>query len=242
MISNTSQDKFNEMVVLAALAMSFKIDETFLSLDQIWVRGFAPTEAYGRKWIAELLAKKVIDAKMINGSPGDGISKTLLIKNPAAALKSQEKLFFGLTADISRLLESDFHFSLYLKELMLETAACECIEYANYYAAKAQISLVKPSCSNARLKLMLLECEQKQVFMLIWRAIKNVTKNLESTSREVQFTDIIDNAMTCFLRYKGMGVAIESYDRPQSIKPSLLADFLVLLNKEKEAFFQRRAN
>lgn len=240
MLSMLSQGEFNAMIVLAALVRSFQPGETYLSSHQLSFRGFAPTESYGSLWIDELVAKKFIDGETISRAmPNGGVSRTLLIRRPFEVDDDQDKSFDHLCSKICRLICSDFQYSLYLKELMLEVLACECIEYAKHCASKSNLIIVKESCNDYRLKSLLLECEQGQVFMLIWQAIKNIAIDSHALRREVSFFRIVDSAMRSFTKYKRQGTIIEHFDRPRIMRLSLLKELLEQLTNEKESYLQK---
>lgn len=240
MLSRLSQNEFDAMVVFAALLKAFQPDELFLSLDQLSVRGFAPTEMYGRRWIDELVAKKFVESELIGETSAKDIaSKARVIRRPFEADKNQDNFSANLCNKICCLINSDFQYALYLKELMLEVSACECIEYAKYYAGRCDLIIVKESHNNPQLKTLLLECQQGQVFMLIWRAIKNIINDGGSVTGKVAFFDIIDIAMRCYTKYKRNGAVIEYYERPRIMKLSLLKELLEHLALEKESYLQK---
>lgn len=229
------------MIVLAALATCFKPNELHLTLDQLMVRGFAPTESYGKQWIADFLARKIIKAELLSGTRlGEDVAKTILIRSPAGANCDIEGFKITLSNKLMRLINSDFQYSLYLKEFIIDIAACECIEYACYYANKSHLSISNASYTYPRLRLLLLECEQKQVFMLIWRAIKHVAGGHSKSVTSVEFVEIIDNALSCYVKYKKKGLEIESYNPPQFMKPSALADFIGYLTVAKENYLDAK--
>lgn len=202
------------------------------------MRRLAPTEGYGRRWITHLLSRKILESKTIQCfAVGRDSYHSLLIKTPASVGSDGDGFKSRLLKKIKTILASDFEFTLHLKEFSIELAACECVEYINYYAQKSRLKVVDVEYDNPQLKLLLLECKQPQVFMVLWRAIKFSERDYADLNGEVKFRVLIENAFDCFIKYKKSGVVIESYEKPRCMNTSALVKWLKLLSSLPDVTF-----
>lgn len=224
-----AQEGLLEMIVLIALAACFKPNERYLLLDQIMVRDFAPNEYYGKKWVAKLIDRKLIDFNLV--APLSGAQNASpLIKRPAEAGECVDAYILKVSKRINRLLALDFNHFLYLKEFTLDILANECAEYARYYAHRSGLSIIQTSPESTKLKLLLLECDQEQVFMLLWRAVKQAQRNCLSIERHIHLDELIDTAFSFYIQYRRLGITIECYERPKQMMTSKLSEYASYFN------------
>ena len=126
--------------------------------------------------------------------------------------------YIGSLKKIKGLLSQSCINGSYLQALIQEISACECIEYAMYYAGRANMKVTCQSPSNAKLKLLVMENTTEIVNALLWRAIKQMSK--ERGKREaVAFEEIVDLTFETYVRYKKSNIQIEGYKFPNQIRP-----------------------
>jgi hypothetical protein len=111
-------------------------------------------------------------------------------------------------------------------KIVLEVLAGECIEYTYNYSLDNRLIVVEPDPFNPRLQLLLLENEQRQVFMLIWISIKNLSRE-NKTVKTLGFSELMEASYGLYLEYKRNNNEIKHYKRPTSMKTSEVAGILL---------------
>lgn len=224
----TKQD-FGLMVALVALVSCFKPDEEYLSEAQIIERCFAPHKLYGKANISSMIDRGLLEFKSLEPEVLSGRTEPdLYIKCPVWDRNNIDSFVYDNSTYIKKLLLDSEECRLYLKEVSQEISACECIEYIEFYAKKSQVFLMHTSHNNAKLKLLLLELPIEKVNSLLWRALKSTNQNLEY----VMFPELIDTAFDYYTHYRRLGIEIESYKRPSSIRPSVISGFIEIFRGE----------
>jgi hypothetical protein len=233
MTESLSQKELNQLIMQAALAACFKPNEEFLSEDQVIARNYAPTEYFGKSCIASLIDSGLIEFTRIDPAfPLDGNECTLFIKCPAKVGDDLDSFIYKRAENIVNILaQSEIH-TVYLKVLTQEVTACECIEYCEFYAKRAQLEIINANHNNARLRLLLLECDVDKIQMLMWRAIKTLANKATPEIRCIEFADIIDITFDRYTHYKRINVDLEGYKRPSILKTSVLSGFLELYRND----------
>lgn len=226
MVDEVNKRAFFELVFLVALATCFKPKEDYLTEGQLFSRGFSPTEVYGQKCLAELIEGALIDYKIsetfISGSDD---TCALLIKCPA--MRSDiDSYIYGMSSRIRALLTQSSEYQLYLRELHYEVIAAECIEYCNFYVGRENLTIFNSSHNNAKLRMLILDCEPEQVQMLLWRAMTNALKKRV----DFEFSDLMDVAFQHYIDYKKFNIEIKGYKRPPSLKTSILSGLIQFFN------------
>jgi len=228
MPDQVTQKDFNLMIMQAAFAMCFKPHEEYLSEGQVVGRGLSPLESYSKSCIAKLIDNGSVEFKLIEPTfPLDGADNTLCIKRPVSESQlhdfickrsEQIKVFLSQSAD----------YRFYLHALIQDIVTCECIEYAEYYAARNNLKIRDPISSNARLRLLVMENPAEKVNALMWMAIKHLSKELSSEQKLVDLDEIVTLAFETYVRYKKLNINMEGYKSPSQIKPSILSGMLEL--------------
>ncbi len=236
MIDQVSQREFNQMIMLVAFAMCFRPNEEYLSEDQIIDRGYSPTESYGRNCIAKLIDDGAVAFKHLDPTfPFDTQMSTLFVKRPVSLGKELEPFIYRHFEKIQRSIDQSFDCNLYLAALYQDVLACEAIEYANFYAQKNGFNLLNAAPTNAKLKLLLIENSPEKTNAFIWRAIKNAKKKIGNSVEHVEFSDVVNAAFDCYVRYQKLNIEIEGYNRPSQLKTSLLSSVLEFIRLSKGA-------
>ncbi len=228
-----SQKEFNHLIMLIALASCFKPGEELLSEDQIVSRGYAPTEQFGKSCIASLIDSGVIDFLRIEPTFPllEGNECTLLIRCPGTGSADLDSYTSIHAEKVTAALAQSENYNMYLKMFRQEVIACECIEYCEFYANRAKLSIVNPSHSNARLRLLLLECGADIVHMLMWQAIKILENKSKSGARRIDFSNVIEISFDRYTHYKRVNTNLDGYKRPAILKTSVISGFIELYRK-----------
>ncbi|WP_049630516.1 hypothetical protein [Cellvibrio sp. pealriver] len=227
MCDHVNEKDFHLMVMLVALAMCFKPQEEYLSEDQVITRGFSPVDSYTRICIAKLIDTGAVEFKMAEPDfQLNGVDNILYIKRPVSS-DQLDDFIYRKSEKIKGLLSRSCINGSYLQALIQEISACECIEYAMYYAGKASMKVTCQSPSNAKLKLLVMENTTEIVNALLWRAIKQISKD-RGKRETVAFEEIVDLTFETYVRYKKSNIQIEGYKFPNQIRPSVMAGLLEL--------------
>ncbi len=233
MTESVSQKVLNQLIMQVALAACFKPNEEFLSEDQVIARNYAPTEQFGKSCIASLIDSGLIEFTRIDPAfPIDGNECTLFIKCPATDGDDLDSFIYQRAENIVNILAQSENSVVYLKALTQEIIACECIEYCEFYAKRAQLTIINANHNNARLRLLLLECDVDKIHMLMWRAIKTLANKATPDLRCIEFADIIDITFDRYTHYRRINVDLEGYKRPSILKTSVLSGFLELYRND----------
>lgn len=229
MLENIDQKTFCEIIMLVALATCYKPDEEFLTDDQLISRRFAPIEAYGKSCISKMIDCGTIEFKLVEPIfPDSRCDHMLFIKRPGLAGEDIEDFIYRKSQHIRGLLTQSLDCQLHLKAFANELISCECIEYCEFYAKRADLIIVNSTHNNAKLRLLILECSTDKINMLLWRAIKTSSKKIISANKMVEFSTIVDTAFDSFINYRKSNIEIEGYDRPNSLKTSVLSGMVEL--------------
>jgi hypothetical protein len=227
-----TQKEFNQEVLLTSLALCFKQSEQALSVEQIVVRGLTPDTHYSRSWINELMVADSIRWKSFNSSSIESdakVKRDIVLERPGQQHIPLEQFVANRVLGLRLQLENDCDCGDYLQVLNLEVMGGECIQYANFYAARDNLIIIDSSPNDLNLRLLLQENMRDQVFMLLWRAIKNQPEISSNGTREVSFADLAQRAFEYYLSYKERGSTIEAYPWPKSLPMSKLASVVSLL-------------
>jgi hypothetical protein len=113
-----------------------------------------------------------------------------------------------------------------IEEMILEVLAGECVEYSRIYGISNKLIILDPDPFNPKLQLLLLENDLKQVFMLIWRSLKELGRD-SVCSKTISFSELIETAYEFYLAYMRSNFSIPHYDRPKTMKTSKVAGILL---------------
>lgn len=234
MTESLRQKEFNQLIMLIALAACFKQGEELLSEDQIISRVYAPTEQFGKACIACLIDCGAVDFVKIEPAFPllKGSECTLFIRSPVVISDSLNSFIDSHTERLVVRLAQCGSCRAHLKMFQQEVIACECIEYCEFYAKRANLSVINASHSHTRLRLLLLECGADKVHMLMWQAIKILEGKAKSGARCVDFADIIEICFSRYTHYKRLNSSIEGYKRPAILKSSVISNLIALCRGE----------
>lgn len=227
-IKQSNQDVI-DYILLAALALSFCRKDRALSLDDLISRNFTPSASLCRAAIARLLKSRRIDVSLYNEkSTRKKIFKKrfLLVNNPAKNDIKLDQLILKLVSQIKQYIEAGECGKEDLRIILVDVLAGECIQYANFYAARNNITIYEATTQDAKLKMLLLNVTCGQIFMLLWRAIKLAEKNT-TIDRHIQFSVIMDHAYELYNWYRSRNIDIEVYSWPKALRRSYLSSLLI---------------
>lgn len=218
-----------------------------MTMSQLMCRGFAPSEKLSRHYLYRLIksGKIQVSRSRMNHSlrrPG-GPRKELVIERPSvtASLMSRE-IVQNIQQARASLLDSRTQ-QADRDKIVLEVLAGECIEYTYNYSLDNRLIVVDPDPFNPRLQLLLLENEQRQVFMLIWISIKKLSRE-NNTVKTLGFSELMETSYDFYLDYKRNNIEIKHYKRPnsKSMKTSKVAGILLGEHNMEKTFTAMKSN
>jgi hypothetical protein len=214
------------VILKLALIFCFAKDEESLSLSQLIERRLTPLEAFTRTCINELInngAVELVDTSCV-ATVGEAFNEVQIIRFVQHGEDVEQ--FVNLTSrDLVELIAASPKFEKCLQEFLNDTQACECIEYSLYYGKKADINIIESSMYDVKLRMLFIKCCRDKINMLLWRAIKTVSKSCSPNS-DIPFSKITDAAFDYYIGYASANIEIERYHRPKILKPSMLAGIL----------------
>lgn len=233
------QQDFSISILFAALCLCFNRGEKSMTLSQLICRGFAPSEQLSRHYLYRLIKSGKIKVSRTRMSRSlrhpAGPRKELVIERPSIpeSLLSREivQTIQQARASLlnSRAQQAD------RDKLVLEVLAGECIEYTYIYALANRLIVVDQDPFNPRLQLLLLENELRQVFMLIWRSIKQVSRDKDPV-KTVEFSELMETSYDLYMNYMRSNFEIPGYSRPKSMRTSKIAGILLVENNSDNDF------
>lgn len=220
------QKNFNQEIFLVALALCFKEHEKSLPLDQLNARKFTPDAGYSRVWINELLLAGSINCH-VGASRSNGNS--ICVERPSGASNRIHRFVANNVKRLKTYLSDAEECTEYVSALRNDLLSCECIEYANFFAIRENLKMIAASPYDPNLQLLLLENEREQVFMLLWRSIKNHAESSRMNIKEISFSQVTQTALEYYFYYKSKNAIIDFYKWPKELGASKLAFVLNLI-------------
>ena len=210
-----------------------------MTMSQLICRGFAPSEQLSRHYLYRLIKSGKIQVSRERMSRSlrrpAGPRKELVIERPSIpeSLLSREIVQTIQQARAS-LLDSRAQ-QADRDKLVLEVLAGECIEYTYIYALANRLIVVDQDPFNPKLQLLLLENELRQVFMLIWRSIKQLSRENEPV-KTVGFSELMETSYDLYLSYMRSNFEIPHFSRPKSMKTTKVAGILLVEHNSENDF------
>lgn len=221
------QQELKKQVLIVALALCFRTDETYLLVEQIHTNRFTPLEDYSRYCI-ELLADYGLTEYHKPAQTGWQNEEILLVKSPLKPGESLDDFVYKNSEKTIDLTKKSPSMSVHLKNFYREVMCCECIEYANYYAEKSGGKLVGSNYKNALLNLLLLEISPEKMNSLLWRSIKNYATEKNQKIKLIDFDSILSTAFNDYVKHRRLNIDIKEYHRPSGLGLSMLSKVLEL--------------
>lgn len=227
MFEESNAEYFIDAILLNALASCFKPGDTYLTEDQLFLRGFAPLKTYCRSLIDRLASKSLVELKLPNEGQFDQVPRSprfvrLLVDNRKGNAHT-------LTADRLELIINIFRDStdcdLALAALRQVVSAYECIEYAEYFVNKAGFKLINALAENQKLHLLIVQEHIGIIYNLVWRSIRNRSRKM-IRGDALEFTEIIDYMFELHSRSKRRGMRLDVFQRPAELRLSVLSKFI----------------
>jgi len=222
-----------DQLLLAGLLACFRGRQKTIRVADIIARHYTPVASLSRLYLTRLLhANQIritsrVDSEALLMDPWK-ISQAIEIEVIDVARSEYGRVTRRLVSHIKDSLVSDWTSIEKIQEILFEVLSAECIEYADFYCRKEVIELQVYEPDNPRLVLMLQGMSQGQVFMVIWRAVKNLAKELEEAdTRVLPFEDVIDLAYEYSIKYNQLDMSIENYNRPKIFKTSRISGILL---------------
>lgn len=218
------QTEMIQTLLLLALSLCFNPGEEYLTEEQILNRGFSPTSDYGRTCLQSLIDSGVVKYKCINSATPLTVETQLrYFQNPAAEWQDHRLFISEHSLKLLDLLKKKSGNELYFLSLQVNIKAQECVEYADFYANKSRICITNKGTSSPKLILMLMELKLENVFALIWRSIKLISRESDSNIQYVHFSELINLAFEKYTDEKKSPNRIDAYKRPSQIKLSKIS-------------------
>lgn len=226
----SAQPDFSNSILFAALCLCFNPDEKSLTASQLISRGFAPSIELSQYYLAKLIDSGKIDTQLslkYQQHLHTQISKKELdILRPSISTST-------LNQEIVRSVQQARAYALESPEklaeknrMVLEVLAGECIEYSQFYGVINNLKIKNSDPFNPRLHLLLIEISLSQVFMLIWRSLKEFNrKNIKN--RTVDFSELMEESYEFYMFYTRRNLEIPHYNRPKSLRTSKVAGILL---------------
>jgi|GEM_PF-4821202 len=233
MPSLSAQPDFSTNILFAALCLCFNPEEKSLTTAQLISRGYAPSEELCRHYLAKLIKSGKIDTQLSRkyqprlymGIP----KKELDILRPSIPISMLNQEIIRSIQQARALVAESAEQRACKNEMVLEVLAGECIEYSLFYGVINNLKIKKPDPFNPRLHLLLMEVSLSQVFMLIWRSLKEFDReNLKI--RTIDFSELMESTYEFYLSYTRSNFRIPHYNRPKSLKTSKIAGILLAVS------------
>lgn len=201
-----------------------------MTTDQLISRGFAPSEELCRHYLAKLIKSGKIETQLSHkyqprlymGIP----KKELDILRPSISISMlNQEIIRSIQHARASILESAEQLA-YKNEMVLEVLAGECIEYSLFYGVINNLKIKNPDPFNPRLHLLLMEITLSQVFMLIWRSLKEFDRE-DKKIITIDFSELMESTYELYLAYTRRNFKIPHYNRPKSLKTSKVAGILL---------------
>lgn len=230
MPSLSAQPDFTNSILYAALCLCFNPEDKSLTTAQLISRGFAPSEELCRYYLAKLIKSGKIETRLSRKYQPRLFmripKKELDILRPSIPISMlNQEIIRSIQHARASVLESAEQRAC-KNEMVLEVLAGECIEYSLFYGVINNLKIKKPDPFNPRLHLLLMEISLSQVFMLIWRSLKEFDREDKKT-RTIDFSELMESTYEFYLSYTRSNFRIDHYNRPKSLKTSKLAGILL---------------
>jgi hypothetical protein len=230
MAMQCDQQGFSNSILFAALCLCFNRGERTMTASQLMCRRFAPTDKLSRHYLCRLIKSGMIKAhlsrrnRLRRGKQAQ--KRELVIERPPIpdSMLSREIVRIMRRARTLLLNSTDHHEER--DEMVLEVLGGECIEYSRIYGISNNLIILDLDPFNPKLQLLLLENELKQVFMLIWRSIKELGRE-NTSSQVIGFSELMETAYEFYLEYMRSDYAIPHYNRPKTMSTSRVAGILL---------------
>lgn len=227
MTESQDQQELKKQVLLVALALCFRTDESYLLVEQIHTNRFTPLEDYSRYCI-ELLADYGLTEYHAPAPTDCQNEEILLVRSPLKAGESLDDFVYKNAEITIELVKTSPNMIDHLKNLYREVMCCECIEYANYYAEKSGMKLVGANYKHALLNLLLQEISPEKMNALLWRSIKNYATEDNKAIQSIAFEDILDVVFNDYVKCRRLNIDLKEYRRPRELILSMLSKVLEL--------------
>jgi hypothetical protein len=216
--------QFKTRLLVLALALCFRSNESKVSIKQIIARTFTPNESFSLACVADLASAGAISFYRKEGSSiAASYSDLTYISNPR---KSSTNIFEDIL-QIRRLLIKHDEYRVYLAKLSLQISANECVQYAKFQSIREGLLLEKTLAENQNLGLLLLTNDVNKFLMIFWRAIKYLIDQKQIITTFDQLTEL---AFNYYQRYMKNGAAIQRYNWPNELPMSKISQILQMLD------------
>lgn len=213
-------------LVLVAFLECLANKETHVPLVQFHARNYSPHPQLTRDCVCFLIKQGRVSVSFIGKSrKGKRLSRGLDINTNISSNNLASTII-----DLSKNLKKHLPYykdSELLKELDDQLKIFECVEYCRYYVEKEELKLKDEFDCLHKLELMILELAQPQVYMLLWRAVKNASEiRTPKSRRAISLNDVINLAYKYFISYRKRDIQIDFYKAPYSVENSALRNTL----------------
>jgi len=227
--ANYKMPPFSHLLLLLAYAMCFERQEAQLHLSVLLARNFTSSTLLSRRYIAILAKARLI---IIHRSevrlplPQSNRLSSLSVNLPGFFYARGQELICKVRSHLKNDLLKGLVSSKQLEEVILEILVGDAVEYIEYYVRKNGKTLCGANLIDARLKVLLQTRSLGQVFMLLWRATKNLCKEVEVNQLKLLFEDVVKLAWEYNFQYQKQSSIVENYSRPEAVTISKVASIL----------------
>lgn len=220
---------FRHSLLLWAYIMCFERRDEQLHLSIFLTRNFTSSTHLSRHYIS-VLEKAVLltfyRSKVRLPLPGSTRLSNLSLISPALSYAQAQATICEIRSHLKEHILNGKESAEKLEEMVLELLVGDAIEYVDYYAGRRGSTLRGTNLIDARLRVMLQTYSVGQVFMLLWRAVRNACLDQKVGQSVLLFDEVIRLAWQYNLQYQKQGAIIENYSRPEPMLQSKVASIL----------------
>lgn len=201
------------LILLLAYCRCFNEKETKLHLSTFLARDFTSSTILARRYIALLHQNKSIKLSRSNVRLPLAVPfkfSQLYLTAPNLCDVGTNAIKYAVRAQLNTSLLATRQF----EDIILDLMASDSIEYVDHYVKEEGTYLCSIDLHDARLRMLLYTRSLGQVFMLLWRAVKNSSFRRNLSPVPVQFSEIIELAWRYNFKYQSRGASLEHYTRP----------------------------
>jgi hypothetical protein len=220
---------FRHSLLLWAYMMCFERRDEQLHLSIFLTRNLTSSTHLSRHYIS-VLEKAVLltfyRSKVRLPLPGSTKLSNLSLISPALSYAQGQETICEIRSHLKENILNGKVSAEKLEEMVLEVLTGDAVEYVDYYLRRRGSTLRGANLIDARLRVMLQTYNIGQVFMLLWRAVRNACRDHSAGQSSLLFDEVIKLAWQYNLQYQKHGAIIENYSRPEPMLHSKVASIL----------------
>lgn len=227
-MSMTTHHDLEEAVLLGALLLTFRPSEGALTRDRIFARNVTPSPHCTEAVLNTLATRGMIEVK-------DSSIAAKAIVHPSSnkneiRIKGKSPSTYNrlLNDQLSTLAQKAFNpkDKVVIQRWVAQLLVAECMEYADFYAARNGLKFLCSDEYPARLEILLERRALGQVFMMIWRAVKTLSSS-PLAENGIAFEIMVDKIIEYDFWYQQKSIRPDTYKRVSWHCQSLLSTLMM---------------